>query len=82
MRFKELGKLRFLVLYDYGQGGVWAYLLADSREYVREHFPQLEIHDQPPSWMSAADLERVDRTMTIDAEDWKHPFLSALKPTQ
>jgi hypothetical protein len=76
----EMSKKRFLVVYDYGQGGVWAYLLAESSEYLRRHFPQLAVHDQPPSWMSAADLEHVARTMTIDAENWEHPFLSALHP--
>jgi len=73
-------KNRFLVLYDYGQGGVWAYLLADSAGYVSSHFPQLQIHDSPPAWMNASDLRRIAATMTIDAEDWKHPFLSALGP--
>ena len=29
----------FLVLYDYGQGGVWAYLLADSAEQIQTRFP-------------------------------------------
>ena len=75
-----MSKTRFLVLYDYGQGGVWAYLLADSRDYIRDHFPQLVIHDEPPSWMSVRDLARVGETMTIDATDWQHPFLSAFKP--
>ena len=76
-----MSKKRFLVLYDYGQGGVWAYLLAESREYVREHFPGLTIYDVPPAWMSAKDLERVSKAMSIDAEDLRHPFLAALKET-
>ena len=76
----RMAKTKFLVLYDYGQGGVWAYLLADSPRYIATHFPQLQIHDKPPAWMKASDLARIGATMTIDAEDWKHPFLSALAP--
>jgi hypothetical protein len=40
------------VLYDYGQGGVWAYVLAASKAEITEKFPELSIVDEAPSWMS------------------------------
>lgn len=43
---------RFLVVYDYGQGGVWAYVLADSRADILACYPELTVVEGPPSWMS------------------------------
>jgi hypothetical protein len=34
-------KREYLVLYDYGMGGVWAYLTAENEDQIRERFPQL-----------------------------------------
>jgi hypothetical protein len=69
---------KFLVLYDYGQGGVWAYVIADSAEDIRRAFPALSVHDKPPAWMKAEDLDALSASMTIDIADRHHPFLAAL----
>ena len=71
-------KRKFLVLYDYGQGGAWAYLLADSVDEIRRRFPALRVFDEPPDWMRAQDLKALDDSMIIDVADLKHPFLAAL----
>jgi hypothetical protein len=70
-------KQSFLVLHDYGQGGVWAYLLADSVEAIHRRFPQLRVYEQPPEWMDAGEVDSLKKTMTIDM-DADHPFLVAL----
>jgi hypothetical protein len=58
-------KRLYLVLYDYGQRGVWAYVLAASKAEITEKFPELSIVDEAPSWMSdefrAALEQRVKR---------------------
>jgi hypothetical protein len=66
---------KYLVLYDYGQGGVWAYLVADSAEQIRREFPALRVYDEPPNWMKPGDLDAV---ITIDIANREHPFLAAL----
>jgi hypothetical protein len=71
-------KSKFLVLHDYGQGGVWAYLLADSADEIRRAFPALRVFDQPPSWMKKEDLDAVNKSMTIDMANRADPFLAAL----
>lgn len=38
----------FFVLYDYGQGGLWAILAADSAEQIRRRFPQVQVFDGAP----------------------------------
>lgn len=72
-------KSKFLVLYDYGQGGVWAYLLADSADEIRRAFPALRVFEQPPQWMKQQDLDAVNKSMTIDVAHRAHPFLVALR---
>jgi hypothetical protein len=66
------------VLYDYGQGGVWAYLLADSAEEIRREFPMLRVYEEPPVWMKATDVDELAASMTIDIANREHPFLAAL----
>jgi hypothetical protein len=43
---------RFLVVYDYGQGGLWSYVSAPSKEAIQERFPELQVFDAEPDWMS------------------------------
>jgi len=41
----------YLVLYDYGQGGLWAIVRADSADQVRQRWPQLAVFDRQPAAM-------------------------------
>lgn len=45
-------KYKFLVLYDYGQGGRWALVLARNASEINACFPELTIESQRPGWMS------------------------------
>jgi hypothetical protein len=67
---------KILAVYDYGQGAVWIYLLADSADDVERQFPDLKVVDRPPEWMTKADLDRV-RTVRIDDRD--DDFLAKLR---
>ena len=68
----------FLVVYDYGAGGAWAVLLADSPAQVRERFPELRIVTERPAWLTRQEERRLRERMTIDVDDTDHPFLAAL----
>ena len=61
-------KVKFLTLYDYGQGGVWNYVIAGSREDIGARFPQLVIYDDPPEWMSEEDRLRIEQTSSYDLD--------------
>lgn len=61
-------KQPFLVVYDYGQGGVWAFLLARSEAEIEERFPELQVVDHPPKWMSKSHLARLRDGMTFDID--------------
>jgi hypothetical protein len=43
---------RFFVVYDYGQGGVWAVVEAAHRDLIAERFPELQVFEERPSWMT------------------------------
>jgi len=49
-------KQRYLVLYDYGQGGLWGYVLAETAEDITRRFPELVVVNEVPDWMGG-DLE-------------------------
>lgn len=59
----------FFVLHDYGQGGLWAIVLAGSAEQVRRRFPALQVFDAAPLNLSAETVAaiRAAGTQNIDA---------------
>jgi hypothetical protein len=42
----------FLVVYDYGTGGLWGVLMAPSKAAIEERYPELGIVNEPPHWMT------------------------------
>lgn len=54
-------KRRFLVVYDYGEGGNWAVVAATSSEAIKERFPELQIVDKRPGWMTDEIATRLDK---------------------
>jgi hypothetical protein len=58
-------KQPYLVSYDYGQGALWAFVLAESRADITSRHPDVDVVDAPPAWMSRAELEVLD-TIDID----------------
>jgi hypothetical protein len=68
----------FLVLYDYGTGGSWAYLQADSEGQIHARYPQLKVMTVRPEWLTPEVDANLRRRMTIDINDSENPFLAAL----
>jgi hypothetical protein len=58
-------KQRQLVSYDYGQGALWAFVLAESADEIRRRHPELKIVDAPPAWMTKVELSEIE-TIDID----------------
>jgi len=66
-------KRPFLVVYDYGMGGVWLLMDARSVQEIEERYPKLKAFDDKPDWMSASDkaeyvkdIEKVEYHWDID----------------
>lgn len=62
-------KKRFLVASDYGQGGVWALVRADSEEQIHRLYPELVVAAERPPWMSDDVFARLEALET----DIDHP---------
>ena len=45
-------KHQFLAVYDYGQGGRWALVLAESANEIRVRFPEIKVVNERPGWMT------------------------------
>lgn len=76
-------KQRFLVVYDYGQGGVWAFLWARSEEEIQRVFRDLEVVESMPSWLTGDELAKTEQRMTFDI-DHVHPddWISRLRRSE
>jgi hypothetical protein len=48
---------KFLVGYDYGMGGLWAMVDADTKEEITRKYPELTVVLERPKWMSAEHYE-------------------------
>jgi hypothetical protein len=48
----------FLVVYDYGMGGLWGLMRAPSIEQIALKYPELRVFTERPPW--------------IDDEEWAH----------
>ena len=54
-----MNKTRFLVCYDYGQGGLWAYVNAHSQEEVEHKFRDIKISSETPEWLTTSEQETI-----------------------
>jgi hypothetical protein len=41
----------YLVCYDYGMGGLWWFIKAESADAIRHASPELSVFEEVPSWM-------------------------------
>lgn len=76
---------KFLVVHDYGTGGLWAFIAAPSAEHIREKFPDLEIVEGRPSWMTDELFDTIVETNSyeidrIPPESWLARIPSRRKP--
>lgn len=71
-------KREFLVVYDYGMGGLWGILNARSSEEINSLYPELVIVESPPAWMNPERLQRLrgEEWHDIDGAPWG--FLNAV----
>jgi hypothetical protein len=63
-------KREYFVLYDYGQGGLWTIVVAESAEQIRRRLPDVLVFDAPPASLSndAIGAIRAQGSQAIDAD--------------
>jgi len=61
-------KRPYLVIDDYGNAGIWAYLWAESDNRIKQEFPGLNVIDELPGWLAKGDSPKL-RSIDIDRPD-------------
>jgi hypothetical protein len=61
----------YLVAYDYGTGGTWGFVTAESEDEVVRTFPQLTVVHQRPEWLTAQEEHLIRSTSSFSADDPK-----------
>ena len=56
----------FYVAYEYGSGAAWAFVKADTAAAVTAEFPELDVYDTPPEWMTIEDLHQVREHAVVE----------------
>jgi hypothetical protein len=62
-------KRTFLFAYDYGQGGIWAFVEAGSAEDVTARYPVLLPISDRPAWLTPAVQRELAQTMHFDIDE-------------
>lgn len=70
----------FLVLYDYGQGGLWAVIRADTVEQVKSRYPQLRVFEERPAFIGDDLLAEIRHHCTCDVDAPPSGWLAQLPP--
>jgi hypothetical protein len=60
---------QYLVAYDYGQGGRWALVMAQSAREILDRFPELVVVEDRPGWMT----DHYYRRLEGQIHDIDHP---------
>jgi hypothetical protein len=68
---------KFLTCYDYGTGGIWRFIIAESALQILTKYPELEIADSIPEWMTQEVIQRMNE-IVINIEDNNNEFLNAI----
>jgi hypothetical protein len=66
---------QFLACYDYGTGGVWLYIEAESAAQLVERYPALTVVDEPPAWLTP---EREQELRAKVGDPWWSNWLESL----
>ena len=64
-----MNKQKFLAVYDYGQGGVWAMIIAHNQSEIEQKYPGLRLYSTKPEFLSQGSYDNIVKHMTIDIDD-------------
>ncbi len=57
---------KYLVVYDYTSGGVWALVAATSEDEIIEKAPKLRVVKGQPVWMTNEIYHQIEEKMSFD----------------
>jgi hypothetical protein len=64
------GKQKYLVVDDYGTGGIWFMLYAESEDKIKARLRDVKVYapGTKPDWMSHASLNEIAERRTFDID--------------
>jgi len=68
----------FLVCYDYGMGGVWGFVIAESPDEIAQRYPELVTVNRRPEWLDQDRLWEIWDQNKIDIDDEPAGWFAAL----
>jgi hypothetical protein len=75
-----VGRQEYFVLHDYGQGGLWAILRAESAEQVRRNYPGVEVFEGRPPMLDDATVAAIRCAGVRDIDDPPGGWLAEFGP--
>jgi hypothetical protein len=71
-------KKRYLIVHDYGMGGVWGVMTARSGREICQKYPEVKILEVRPAWMSDANYNNILSNNSFDIDDEPRGWLARL----
>ena len=59
----------FLVVHDYGMGGVWAVVSADNPAQIESRFNDVTLVKKRPDWMDADQYQQIKSACCMSIDD-------------
>lgn len=64
---------RFVIAYDYDTGALWEIVYAPSKKAITDKFPELEVFDKEPEWMSDDLKSKIESTAFLLDDQANYP---------
>jgi hypothetical protein len=61
-------KQKILTYIDYGMGGIFIWVSAESPQQVSMRYPRLQILDGPPTWMDHKQVQKLESKPVYDID--------------
>lgn len=71
-------KHKYLVVYDYGMGGIWLFIYAKSAAEIEITYPELSVVEHYPDWLKGEHLRQIERDETYDIDEAPRGLLLSL----
>lgn len=73
---RRVMKRRFLAVDDYGMGGIWMVIAAESQQQIADKYPELTVFADPPDFLSDAEISSIERELRFDIDDEPRDYLA------
>jgi hypothetical protein len=64
----QISRATFLAAHDYGMGGIWVLIDAQSAEQIERLYPPLKVVHERPEWLDDKQMESIRRLLHFDID--------------